>query len=149
MPRINLTISDELFDALQKTATIKHIPINLVAVETLEKLFIEQSIDYSDFINKLINEIDNLPREKDEFTLSDLDTYNSIGMSLNIDGKIKPSTLRARIGKAFNEVERKVGIKGISRAYTTDKKGNPVLKFDHRAAVYKVDWSQRKGKEKQ
>lgn len=146
MPRINLTITDELFAALQTEANKKNIPVNLVAVETLEKLFVKETIDYSEFIKKLLDEIDTLPREQTEFSLFDLDTYNAIGMSEICDGKIKPSTLKARIGKAFNELERTVGIKGISRAYTLDKNGNKTLKFNHRAAVYVIDWSVREGK---
>lgn len=101
MPRINLTITDELFAALQTEANKKNIPVNLVAVETLEKLFIKETIDYSEFIKKLLDEIDTLPREQTEFSLFDLDTYNAIGMSEICDGKIKPSTLKARIGKAL------------------------------------------------
>ena len=54
MPRINLTITDELFTALQTEANKKNIPVNLVAVETLEKLFIKETIDYSEFIKKLL-----------------------------------------------------------------------------------------------
>lgn len=143
MPRINLTISDDLFNALQNEARKKNVPVNLVAVETLEKLFVKETINYSAFIKSLLEEVDKLPRDKTEFCLFDLDTYNSIGMSEISDGRIKPSTLKARIGKAFNELERTVGFKGIHRAYTTDKQGNKVLKFNHRSAVYMIDWEER------
>lgn len=143
MPRINLTISEDLLQALQEAAKKNLLPINLVAVETLEKVHIKQAIDYSNIIQQLIAEIDELPRDKTEFCLNDLKTYAEIEQFQEIDGEIKPTALRPRIGRAFNEVERTVGIKGVKRAYTIDKHGNRTLKFEHRAAVYTVDWSVR------
>lgn len=139
MPRINLSISQQLLNELQVAATAKKIPVNLVAIQALEKLFIKQTVNYSAFISKMEKDIDALPLDKDEFILSDLKSYTTLSISTVDNGEIKPSVLRPTLGKAFNELVRSNAIKGVSRTYTTGRNGKPTLKFSHGAAVYTID----------
>ncbi len=143
MPRINLSISNELFSAMEQTANKKNIPINLVAISALEQIFLEEQVDYTELLNKMLKDIDNLPKEKKEFILFDLPSFKSINVATCKDGIVKPTTLRARLGKAFNELVRTDSVKGVSRATTIDIHGKEALKFDHRAAVYAIDWNIR------
>lgn len=139
MPRINLSISQQLFNELQVAANAKKVPVNLIAVQALEQLFIKQTVNYSAFITQIEKDIDALPKEKNEFILSDLDSYTTLSISTVDNGEIKPSVLRATIGKAFNELVRNNSIKGVTRTYTTGRNGKQTLKFSHGAAVYSID----------
>lgn len=143
MPRVNLSLSDELFSQIEEVAKKDNTTVNLVILNNLEKMFLRERIDYNAMLNQLLIEIDLLPDDTTEFTLYDLPTFRDISMSKITDGSIKPSPIRARLGKAFNELERRNGIKGVSRASITKKDGTTALKFSHRAAVYVLNRNER------
>ena len=73
---------------------------------------------------------------KKEFTLSDLPTFADVEQVL-IENNIKesPASVRARLGKMYNEAVKKGSISGVERA-VTNKNGVEELKFWCRAAVY-------------
>ncbi len=134
MSRINLSISDELYEQLQKAAKKENITVNYVICETLVEKFEKRTVyDYTFAIANMIKEAKAM--EKD-FTLSDLPTFADVPQVLS-DYKIKesPAAVRARLGKMFNDAVRKGNAKGIERA-VVEKDGVEEPKFLARAAVY-------------
>lgn len=73
---------------------------------------------------------------ENEFTLSDLQTFADVG-DVIAEYKMKetPASVRARLGKMFNEAVRNGAVPGINRA-VVEKNGEEQLKFYCRAAVY-------------
>ncbi len=134
MPRINLSINDELYEQLQKAAKKDNITVNYVVCEALEEKFGKATVyDYALALTSMIKEAGTM--EKD-FTLADLPTFAYVGDVIK-EYKIKetPAQVRARLGKMFNEAVRKGTAKGIKRAVVV-KNGVEEPKFHCRAAVY-------------
>ena len=73
---------------------------------------------------------------KKEFTLSDLPTFSDVDQVLT-ENRINesPASVRARLGKMYNEAVRKGTAKGVERALV-NRNGVEELKFLNRAAVY-------------
>lgn len=134
MPRVNLSISQELYDQLQKEAEKGNITVNHLILSILEDKYCNQSsIDYVALLDKMISESKDM---KGDFVLADLPTYASIdGMLIERDAKISAASVKARLGKMYNEAVRKEVIPGVDRALT-EKDGVQELKFLSRAAVY-------------
>jgi len=139
MPRVNLSISQELYDQSKKAADDNFLSVNNMIVNELEKAFSVGNVyDYSYAMESLIKESEDM---KAEFTLSDLPTFKNVDRII-IEYGIKESaaSVRARLGKIYNEAIRNGLIKGIDRA-NVNKDGEMEAKFLSRAAVYvkKID----------
>ena len=134
MPRVNLSISQELYDQLQKDAENRNITVNHLILRVLEEKFNNQScIDYVALLDKMISESKEMTGD---FVLADLPTYSGIeGLLIEIDAKISAASVKARLGKMYNEAVRKKVIPGVNRAII-EKNGVEELKFLSRAAVY-------------
>lgn len=145
MPRVNLSISQELYDMLQKEAESGNITVNHLILSVLEDKFNNQSsIDYVALLDKMISESKEMTGD---FVLADLPTYSSIeGMLIETDAKISAASVKARLGKMYNEAVRKDVIPGVDRAII-EKNGIQELKFLSRAAVYTRLMKKAKGED--
>lgn len=142
MPRVNLSLSQELFDRIEKEAKKENVTVNYYVCEMLEEQFGKRTTyDYSVAVGEMIKEAKKMDKE---FTLSDLPTFSDVNAVLK-DYKIKesPAQVRARLGKMFNEAVRNGIAKGINRA-TVTKNGQKQFKFYCRAAVYENQLSKTK-----
>ena len=134
MPRVNLSLTQDLYDRIEKEAKKQNITVNYYVCEMLEERFGKRTIyDYTVAVGEMIKEAKKMDKE---FTLADLPTFADVNEVL-VEYKIKesPAQVRARLGKMFNEAVKKGTAKGIERA-TTVKDGEEQLKFYCRAAVY-------------
>ena len=134
MPRVNLSLTQELYDRIENAANKEKITVNYYICEMLEEIFCRKdTYDYTVAVGNMIKEAKKMD---EEFTLSDLPTFAGVNEIL-VEREIKesPAQVRARLGKMFNEAVRKGTAKGIDRA-TTIKNGEEQLKFYSRAAVY-------------
>ncbi len=134
MPRVNLSISETLFNKLQKAADKKKITVNSLILDTLEDEYnTAVRYDYTAALQLMISESRKM---KKEFTLSDLPTFSDVDQVLT-ENRINESSasVRARLGKMYNEAVRKGSVKGVERA-VINRNGVEELKFWNRAAVY-------------
>ena len=134
MPRINLSISEDLYKQLQMAADKQKITVNSLILDTLEDKFnTAVRYDYTEALKLMISESRTM---KKEFTLSDLQVFADVEQVL-IENHIpeSPASVRARLGKMYNEAVKKGSVKGIERA-VINKNGVEELKFWCRAAVY-------------
>ena len=132
--RVNLSINDDLYNTLKKAADKKNISINSLIYEALEEKYSKHtSYDYTLALKQMIGEAKKM---ENEFTLSDLKTFADVG-DVIAEYKMKetPASVRARLGKMFNEAVRNGAVPGINRA-VVEKNGEEQLKFYCRAAVY-------------
>ncbi|WP_029231806.1 hypothetical protein [Butyrivibrio sp. VCB2006] len=134
MPRANLSISQELYDQIEKAAKKENVTVNYYICEMLEEKFSKKTV-YG-YALAIANMIDEAKKMDKEFTLADLPTFASVGEVVK-EYKIaeSPAQVRARLGKMFNEAVRKGTAKGIERA-VVKKNGKEEFKFLSRAAVY-------------
>ena len=134
MPRVNLSLSKELYDQIEKAAKKENITVNYYVCEMLEEKFSKRTT--YDYAAALANMIEEAKKMEKDFTLSDLPTFADVGAVIK-EYKIKESAaqIRARLGKMFNEAVRKGTAKGVERAVTV-KNGKKQFKFYSRAAVY-------------
>lgn len=130
--RINLSIDDDLFNSLQKDATANNCTVNVYLITILEKLYKQNPFDYQSSLSTLEMEAQNMPIGVD-FTLVDLPSFQDISVAKAVDANLKPSIVRARLGKMFNVRVKSGGIGDVIRS--TDSKGK--LKFSSRSAVYR------------
>ncbi|WP_343348340.1 hypothetical protein [Terrisporobacter petrolearius] len=155
MPRVYLTLEQELFERIEEDAKNNNITMNLLIQNIFERIYmsgltyteiIEKigldtvRFDYTIALNKLIEEVESRP--DGEFTLADLESFSKLCISTSENGYLQPATLRARLGKIFNSAVRKNTYNNqivpfVKRA----KKENGELKFLARAAVYVKDSS--------
>ena len=134
MPRVNLSISEDLYKKLQKAADKKKITVNSLILDTLEDEYnTAVRYDYTAALQLMISESRKM---KKEFTLSDLPTFSDVDQVL-AENHINesPASVRARLGKMYNEAVRKGTVKGVERA-VVNRNGVEELKFWNRAAVY-------------
>lgn len=133
MARINLSIDDDLFDLLKDDADKHNCTVNVYLVTMLEKMYKQCPFDYQTALETLEREAKSQPKGID-FTLVDLPSFSEISVVKAENANLKPSIVRARLGKMFNSrvEERKVG--NVIRS--KDKNGK--LKFISRTAVYMV-----------
>ena len=133
MPRLNLSITQEMYDNLEKAAENNNTTINMLVLNVLESMYAEKvTYDYSIALQSLIEES---MRMETEFTLADLPTFANIEVTTMDNGYLKPATVRARLGKMYNEAVRNGKIQNVERA-VIEKNGKEELKFISRAAVY-------------
>lgn len=134
MPRVNLSLTQDMYDRIEKEARKQNITVNYYICEMLEERFGKRTTyDYTVAVGEMIREARKMDKE---FTLADLPTFADVNEIL-AEYKIKesPAQVRSRLGKMFNEAVRKGDARGIRRA-TTIKNGEEQLKFYCRAAVY-------------
>ena len=134
MPRINLSINEDLYNQIQKAADKQKVTVNSLILEALEEKYSTKvRYDYTTALKLMISESRNMDPE---FTLSDLPTFKDVDQVL-IENHINesPASVRARLGKMYNEAVKKGVVKGIERAVVM-KNGVEQLKFLCRAAVY-------------
>lgn len=129
--RVNLSIEDDLFALIENDANGRNCTVNVHIITLLEKLYKPNPFDYVSALNTLETEAKQRPINQ-EFTLVDLPSFTQISVAKAQNADLKPSVVRARLGKMFNSrvSEGKVGTVVRSK----DSKGN--LKFVSRTAVY-------------
>ncbi len=134
MPRVNLSLTQDMYDCIEKEAEKQNITVNYFIYEMLEERFGNRTTyDYTVAVGEMIKEAKMMNKE---FTLADLPTFADVN-EVFVEYKIKesPAQIKARLGKMFNEAVKKGTAKGIERA-TIIKDGEEQLKFYCRAAVY-------------
>lgn len=134
MPRINLSVSQDLYDKLLQEADALNITVNQLILRDLQSKYgNESNVDYIVLLDNMVRESGKM---KGDFILADLPTYAGVGEILyEINSKVSEASVKARLGKMYNELVRKGYIKGVDRA-TIEKNGKNELKFSSRAAVY-------------
>lgn len=134
MPRINLSVSQELYDKLLDEAEKRNSTVNYLVLSDLEEKYSNQSsMDYIAILDNMINESKQM---EGDFILADLPTYANIeGILIEKNVNISTASVKARLGKMYNEAVRKAVIPGVERAII-EKNGVQELKFLSRAAVY-------------
>lgn len=120
MKRLNLSIDDRLFDAIQRVANAKGILPTALVVGSLEDLYLKDAaVDYDGILMALYQEAQAMPRGI-PFLLSELPSFSNLIIVTAARVHISPSTIRARIGKSFNAAVRAGKVKGILRAKRSD-----------------------------
>lgn len=153
MPRVYLTLEQELFERIERDANDNQITMNMLIQNIFERIYmgglnykgiVEKigldavGFDYTKALSELIKETNE--REEGEFTLVMLESFNKLCISTVEKGYLQPATLRARLGKLYNSAVRNDVNKeykdqvmpGVERA----KDVNNDLKFVSRTAVY-------------
>jgi SMC interacting uncharacterized protein involved in chromosome segregation len=138
MPRIYLSIEDDLFDLISKDAEELNTTVNVRIVNILEGMYKQNPFDYQKAIDKIINEIQQM-NNGEEFTLTQLKSFSEISIARSENAKIKPNIARAKLGKQINGLVRAGHLPGVKRQNTITKNGETRLKFINRAAVYVID----------
>ena len=130
--RMEEDLMSDVKEAAEKAGVSMNTWINDLLEDTLRG---QRSFNYEQVFHVMVEEIRNREFPKDEFVLSDLDTFAQLSISTAEKGYLQPSTLRARVGKAFNLAVGQGQVPGVIRA--KDKRGD--LKFRFRAAVYRKE----------
>lgn len=161
MPRVYLTLEQELFKCIEEDANKNNITMNLLMQNIFERIYMgglnyddivkkigldTVGFDYTAALNELIKEIEERP--DGEFTLVDLESFSKLCIATLEKGYLQPATLRARLGKLFNSAVRKNTEENQIVSYVKRaKKNNGELKFLARAAVYIKDSTKQKDDE--
>jgi len=134
MKRINLSVEDSLLTAIEAAAAKAGTTTNLLIINLLEASFCGQkTFDYGAALQTLVSEAKARPAG--EFTMADLPSFSQLCVATAENGYLQPSTLRARLGKAFNNAVSQRRVPGVTRA-TVTREGKEKLKFFARTAVY-------------
>lgn len=138
MARINLSIDDDLFDLLEDDAHLHNCTVNVYLITILEKMYKQSPFDYQTALETLEREAKSQSKDVD-FTLVDLPSFSEISVVKAENANLKPSIVRARLGKMFNTRVRRgeVGDEVCNVIRSKDEKGK--MKFISRTAVYKVE----------
>ncbi len=131
MARINLSIDDVLFTALQSDADRHGCTVNVYLISILEKLYKQNPFDYTTALATLEEEAKSQPLNQ-EFILVNLPSFADISVAKAFEADLKPSIVRARLGKMFNTRVKEGMVGDVQRS--VDSNGN--LKFRSRTAVY-------------
>ncbi len=131
MARINLSIDDGLFAELESDANSHNCTVNVYLITLLEKLYKQSPFDYESALTTLETEAKQQPINQ-EFTLVDLPSFTEISVAKAENANLKPSVVRARLGKMFNSRVRDGKVGTVVRSL--DSNGD--LKFVSRTAVY-------------
>ena len=134
MPRVNLSISQDLYKQIEEAALKENVTVNYYICDMLAEKFAKGTVyDYTLALTNMIDEARAMDRD---FVLADLPTFADVGdviKEYNI--KESPAQVRSRLGKMFNEAVRRGNAGGIERAVTV-RDGAEEMKFVSRAAVY-------------
>ncbi len=131
MRRVTLSIDDEIFAGLNNDAASNGCTLNVQIVSILEELYRDTPFDYSAALKRLVKDAGDMPLNH-EFVLNELPSYEKISVVEAKNSKIRPSVVRARLGRMFNAMIREGRIKGIERCSYRGK-----LRFSDKAALYK------------
>ena len=134
MPRVNLSLSKELYEQIEKAAKKENITVNYYICDLLAGQFGKGTVyDYTTALTNMVKEAGKMDKD---FTLADLPTFADVDAVIK-EYKIKesPAQIRARLGKMFNEAVRKGNAKNVARRVVV-KDGKKEFKFLSRAAVY-------------
>lgn len=131
MARINLSIDEELFRLLKIDAEEHNCTVNVFLITLLEKLYKQMPFDYQNALETLETEAKSR-KMNEEFTLADLPSFSEISVVKAEKACLKPSIVKARLGKMFNARVRDGKVGDVIRS----KLHNGDLKFISRAAVY-------------
>ena len=129
--RINLSVENDLYKLLQKDADQHNCTVNVYLISMLERLYSSHTFNYQAALEILEKEANEQPVDK-EFTLAQLPSFSEICIAQAEDAMLKPSTVRARLGKIFNSRVRAGLVHNVRRSM--DHNGD--LKFISRTAVY-------------
>lgn len=129
--RINLSVEDDLFKLLKEDADKHNCPINVYLISMLEQIYLQNPFDYPAALEVIEKEAKEQPVGKD-FTLVELPSFSEICIVRAENAQLKPSVVRARLGKMFNSRVREGAVGDVSRSM----EANGSLKFISRAAVY-------------
>lgn len=114
-----MTLDDRLFQRITEVAGKKGIPPSSLVVGNLEDLYMKSdSIDYDKLLEQIYKEAQE--RDNTPFVLSDLPSFSDLIITNAAKAHIGPSTLRARIGKAFNAAVNKKKVGNVVRAKKED-----------------------------
>lgn len=131
MARINLSINDDVFELLSNDAEQHNCTVNVYLISLIEGLYLQNPFDYEAALSKLIEEAKVRPLGE-EFILFDLPSFSEICIAKAENANLKPSIVRARLGKMFNSLVRNKNVGNVRRMHKEDGS----LKFISRAAVY-------------
>lgn len=129
--RVNLSISEDIFELIKKDANQRHCTVNGYLNAMLEGIYAQNPFDYQAALELLEKEAKEQPVGKD-FVLAELPSFSEICIARASDAKLKPSVVRARLGKMFNARVREGKAGDVRRS----KEDDGALKFVSRAAVY-------------
>ncbi len=124
-------------DRIKAEAEEAGISANQIMIRALEERFQgEVSFDYSAAMEKLVREAQSRP-VGEEFVLADLPSFTQVSVVTAEKGQMRPSAVRARLGRIFCRAVSQGRVPDIARA-TMTRSGEepPKLKFLARAAVY-------------
>lgn len=131
-----LRMEESLMADVKRAAEKAGVSMNTWIINLLEDtLQGQRSFNDEQVFQTMIEEIQRCAFKKNEFLLSELESFAQLSVSTVEKGYLQPSTLRARVGKAFNRAVREGQIPGVTRA--KDENGN--LKFRFRAALYRKE----------
>ena len=126
MKRLNLTIDDAVYSALEDRAKKEHTSVSMYVYNFIANSHSNNKIDFVKILNNIYKEIDKMKPCK--FTLNDLDSFKKISMVEYNGGNIKLATIRARIGKNFYKSVEKKEVNKVSVAKDSD--GNVQKRFN-------------------
>ena len=130
MPRINLSLEQDLYDLLMKDAQRQGCTINVYLISLLKKIYKQNPFDYAAALRELEAEALAQPIGA-QFTLADLPSYRRISVAEAANSGLKPSTVRARLGRMWNSRVAEGEVGSVKRARL-----NGELVFINRTAVY-------------
>lgn len=131
MPRINLSVDEDLYTLLKEAAEDEKCTVNVHIISLLEKIYKQENFDYKSAMEILIKEAEE-KEINEEFSLSSLPSFSDVSVVKAEKANLKPSIVKARLGKLFNEAVRNEKIFSVKRA----RNNNEELKFYNRAALY-------------
>ncbi|MBQ0140186.1 MAG: hypothetical protein KBT36_12940 [Kurthia sp.] len=133
MPRVQINLDDNLHDILAQRATTHNLNINYEIVAILENLFIEKPFDYISALKTIIDETAAIEVGQ-TFALHDLPFFNTIEhwKPNNEQMALKPSGIRAKLGRMFNDAVENKCVPHVIRAL--NDKGE--LKFKGSTSLY-------------
>lgn len=129
--RVNLSLDDGLLDLLKKEADQHNCTVNVYLTTLLEQIYKQKPFDYPAALKVLESEAMEMPVGVD-FTLADLPSFREICVVQAQNRQLRPSTVRARLGKLFCTQVRENAVGDVRRS----TQANGQLKFIARAAVY-------------
>lgn len=139
MARINLSINENLFAKIEKDAINRSSTVNLIIIDLLENLYADASaFNYSASLSALVKEAEAYAvshKNGVEFPLVDLASFADICVVQAGKAKLRPSMVRARLGKMFNSLVRHGDVSGVTRAKDSDGKN----RFINKTAIYVVN----------
>lgn len=134
MARVNLSIDDRLYNRLQEVAAAENTTVNYLILSILEDKYLDENVyDYSLALEQMIIESKKMG---EEFTLAELPVFKKVDeVIIERQLPVTSASVRARLGKMFNEAVRCGNVPDVKRA-VVEKAGKEELKFVARAAVY-------------